>query len=273
MHLAQPHTPLHTAQHRPALVTPEIVPGPRPDDRQHGLDVLLTCARLGHGHIGSTHVLMLDILAQHFGHTGRRQHEIDHAAANRRSRHPVVLGAARLLNHGHAAIALDGFQPLGAIGSGTGQNNRHGPLAGTLGQRTEREINRHPQPAWLLGLVQAQHAIGDGQVTVRRNDVNVIRFDRLAIHRLGHRHGGVLGHQIHHQTVPPRIQVGDQDECHAHAAGCGLEERLVGRQPASGRADGNDGRGARSRVRAVVLSFRHHHSLIKAWPESRRGRQ
>ena len=64
---------------------------------------------------------------------------------------------------------------------------------------------------------QAQPMLTDRKIGTRRNDVEMLGFDRQTIRRLLHLHCRMFGKQIHHKAFVCGVEVLNQNESHADA--------------------------------------------------------
>src|SRR5262245_40674163 len=103
------------------------------------------------------------------------------------ARHAIVLGALRLLCDRDSSYRLDLAQPDGAVRGSPGKDNSNRTVLGVLGQRTEKEVDRHELPLVTRTRDQVQLAFLDPHVRIRWDDINVIRLQKHAIADLNHR--------------------------------------------------------------------------------------
>jgi hypothetical protein len=69
-----------------------------------------------------------------------RQHQVDDAGADCTARHPLKSRRVGNLRDRDAAFGLDEPQPERSVGAGPGQDDRNGPLALILGERSEEGV-------------------------------------------------------------------------------------------------------------------------------------
>ena len=166
------HAPRDSAQDRRALVMGEIVPGLRAQIREHLHDRLfiLRVARFVRNRLAARRVLhlrvrlvrlrdfrrqlhpvlVLDELEQLRRELRHRQHPVDHAGADRRRRHAVVLRFVRVLRDRQPALRADVFQPDHAIRVRARQDHADRALPVSHRQGAEEQIDRHAPPEPLL---------------------------------------------------------------------------------------------------------------------------
>ena len=177
------------------------------------------------------------------GHLGRRQLIVHQAGSQGAARHAVVFGGGGVLDHDHAALALDGPHAQGAVGAGARKHDANGPLALILGQRAEEEVNRQAPPAGRHRFQQLQRAVQKSHVAIRRDDVGEVGLHRHPILHLEDLHAGVAPDQVGEDALVVRGQMLHQHKGHA-GIGVGRhagEERLKRRQPPGRGADADNG--------------------------------
>jgi hypothetical protein len=150
-------------------------------------------------------------------HLGRRHHQIDTAGGDRASRHPEVLGAALVLGEGHSTGRLDRLQPMGSIRAGPGQDHADGLGPQVVREGLQKAVDRQVQSAILPALQEEQPPMMQPERAIRRDDVDVVGLDRLAVRGLSHRHPGRPDQQIGQHARMCRIQMLDEHEGHTGA--------------------------------------------------------
>ena len=111
-------------------------------------------------------------------------------------------------------------------------------------------IDRHADAALLDRRLMEHVAIADGDISVGRYHVNVVRLERDPVLDLDHGHRRALAEQARHHAFALRIEVQHQHEGDAAVARHGIQERLARLQPAGRGADADDGTSAGSRFPA-----------------------
>ena len=119
------------------------------------------------------------------------------------------------MRHDHAAFALDGPHPEGAVAAGAGKDNADGAFALVLGERAEEEVDRQALAARGNRFQQLQRAVEKRHVAIGRNDVGAIDLDHHPVFHFKHLHAGVAPDQIGQDALVVRRQVLNQDEGHA----------------------------------------------------------
>ena len=224
--------------------------------RQDGAEVFgeLLVERSGCG--GATHVGMLDESQEDLGHLLHGQDVVDQSRGDRAAGHAVVGCRLRVLGQGQAAVGLDGLQAVRALGAGPGEDDADGLLVAVLGQGVEEEINGYPPPAALGRRGQVEHLVADGDVLVRRNDVDMIGLDRHSVLRLHDRHGRVRGEQLDHVALAGGVEVRDEHERQAIVRRHRIQERAERLEAPGGGADAHDDRPGRAAVGRSVRGLR-----------------
>ncbi len=229
--MGEPHPALDAAHEHGLPVAAEVVLGARPEEREDpgeagGFEIGVFLGALG-GDVG-----LLDVLEEGLGHPLRRQDVVHRPGGDRGLGHLVVLRGLRVLHHDHAAGELDRREPQHSVAAGAGEENPDRLLLLVLGERALRGG-------------EADAAVPDGEVAAGWNDVDPVGFDRLAVLRLGHRHGGHPRQQLGHHALVVGIEVGDEDERHAAPGRHRREEALEGVEAAGRGANPDDQRARR----------------------------
>ncbi len=150
------------------------------------------------------------------------------------------------MRHDHAAFALDGPHPEGAVAAGAGKDNADGAFALVLGERAEEEVDRQALAARGNRFQQLQRAVEKRHVAIGRNDVGAIDLHRHAVLDLEHLHAGVATDEVGENALVVRCQMLHQHEGHAGigSGGHAGEKRLERRQPPGRGTNADDGEGA-----------------------------
>lgn len=80
--------------------------------------------------------------------------------------------------------------------------------------RPEEGVNRQPQAARCIRFQQAQHAMKNRQVAVRRDYVYTIRLHLHPVFYLSHLHGEIALQELCQQSLVGGVQVLNNDKCH-----------------------------------------------------------
>ena len=228
--VVEPHAPQHAAQQHALAVGAEIELGARPQQGKHLAQVVLDGSRFGMR--GGSGGEVPHVFEQFLRHLTGRQHVVRQPGVDGGERHAVVLGAGRLLHHGHPALGLDGLEPKGTVGAGTGQDDADGPLLLVRGQRAQERVDGGLAGPMFRRGAQLDDALVQGQVAVGGNDVDMVGLDALAVPGFRHRHGGLLGQQRGHQAFVLGVEVGNEHKGHPAVCRHRLEELLEGFQAA-----------------------------------------
>ena len=70
---------------------------------------------------------------------------------------------------------------------------------------------------------EAQGTVADREITARRNEIDMLALERHPVCCLLHRHRRMAGQQIDHHARVCRIEMLDQNECHAGSGREGSE--------------------------------------------------
>ena len=98
--------------------------------------------------------------------------------------------------------------------------------------------------------LELQDPVGDGHRRVARNHVNVVWLHRQTLRCLLHRYWCRLGENSSEIALVLRVEMLDQDECHAGVARQLAKQRARGFETAGGCTDTDHGKGgALPRVR------------------------
>jgi hypothetical protein len=161
-----------------------------------------------------------------------REHEIHRSAGNRTLRHAGVLRRLLLLREGEAAGRFDLAYPERAVRARPRQDDANGMRPLDRGERTQKVIDGVMRTTVVRAGRDRQDAVGNGEVGVRLNDVDVVRRDLHAVHRVDHRHGGVGPQQFTQPALIVRIEMLDDDEGKAGLRRQGGDQLRQRAQPA-----------------------------------------
>ena len=245
LELMDGHAPLDTAIEGVFLVEREIVPGTRPQQYADLVEPALLFHRLDDLRLqsGFGFVAKMAGFENALRQVARLGNDVDQAGINSAARHAVELGGGRVLHQHQSAAFLDGAQAMAAVRTHAGENDPDGVCAAVIRQRPEEEVDRQAQAARRYRVKQVEAVMQDGDVPVRRNDIDAIRLHLHPVLCLHHRHGGCPLQQFGQDAGVIRGEVLNHDISHA-AADWHMQKKLFKRfQPASGRADGDDRKG------------------------------
>ena len=111
-----------------------------------------------------------------------------------------------------------------------------------IGLGAEEQIDRHALAARLVEGLGKDFPIGELKLAVRRNDVNMVRFELRPLFHLHHRHARARRKHVLQFAAPVGIEMHDDDECGAALVGQRLEHGLQCLHTARGGAHTNDHR-------------------------------
>ncbi len=196
------------------------------------------------------------------GHLGDVQHPVHHAGGQGAARHPVVFGFLGILDNRQAAALLDALEADGPIAVRPGEHDGRGVWPVGVGQGAEEQVHGDALAAFGLQWGELEVAVDDGQVLARRDDVDAVRLQFLAVSRLGNRHHGRGLEDGGQRALVFGREVDDDHVGLARAGRQGLKERLERGDGAGGAAEGHDGHplvavGRDDVVDLVGVEFRH----------------
>jgi hypothetical protein len=158
--------------------------------------------------------------------------------------HPRELGGGQRLDEPRPRLLLDGAEAERPVGAHAGEDDADAALLLVLGERAEEEVDGEVEAARRHLREEVEHAMQDGHVLVRRDDVHAVALDLLAVLDLDHGHRRRALEQLHHRALVRRVEVLDDDVGHPAVGRHVLEELLERLEPAGRRADADDGEGA-----------------------------
>ena len=120
--------------------------------------------------------------------------------------------------------ALDGLQPHGSVGGGSGENHADRPIAPVFGQRSKKVIDGQVLRRRLPAGHQVERPVPDPHSLVRGNDVDMIRFHRHALFHFRDGHRGGLGEQLGQQALMSGVEMLHQYQRQARIRRQSLEE-------------------------------------------------
>jgi hypothetical protein len=167
-----------------------------------------------------------------------RQHEIDHARANRRERHPVVLRRRGLLSDGDASHRLDFADARGPVGSRARQDDPDGAVPADVGQRSKEEVDGCVLRAVVGARQQVQPALGgEIDVNIRWNHIHVRWLDDGAFGDLDDSQVGFWSEQGRQGALVLGREMLDEHETQRAPARESLQDLREGLQAARRRPD------------------------------------
>jgi hypothetical protein len=91
-----------------------------------------------------------------------------------------------------------------------------------------------------LQWLEPEDAVPDRQISARRNEIDVVAFERHPVRGLQHLHRRVASQQIDHHALVLGIEMLDQHEGHAVGGRHGVEQLLEGVEATCRRPQCND---------------------------------
>src|SRR5262249_35965701 len=199
-----------------------------------GLGELVVSAALCYQ--GLCRAVRLDLL----GHVVHREYDVYGTGGDGTLRHAAVLGLARMLRQGEAAVFLDLANSERAVRTGTAQDYTDGLLAVCLGERSQKMIDRRTLDTPTLQLRQTQVGVDGIEVGIGRNHVDVVRLQRSGLHHLTHRHLRVRLQRLHEVALVLGRKMHYHHTRKTRFRGHATEEGAQRFQAAGGCADTDD---------------------------------
>ena len=253
--LMQAHPPLDAAVKGVALVKREVVAGLAAQQEEDFFELAgrgrIRLDRRGAGEQRG----VPQILQQARGQLLRRGHDVRQPGINGAAGHAVELRRVGLLHQHHAGLLLDGLEAQRAVAAHAGKDHAHAALPLIFSERPQKEINGQPQAARRGRVQQMQHAVQDGQVLVRRDDIDAVRADGHAVLHLEDFHLRHALEQFGHDALVRGIEVLDDDERHAARRRHIFQKMFKGLQSAGRRAEADDGECASGGGNRIVRKF------------------
>lgn len=155
-----------------------------------------------------------EIGEQPLRHLPRFQDPIHHSGVDRRLGRPGIFALVRVLGDREPTLLLNPFDTECPVAVGSRKDQRGGMWSMGVRKRAEEKIHRDPLPPRPVDLAQLQMAVDRDEILAGRNDVDMIRFDFLAVPRLQHGHPGVLRKNARESRFMGGHQMDDDDEDH-----------------------------------------------------------
>lgn len=235
--LGDNHAALDAAQHRVALVVGEVDAA---QSLQDGVDAVEDFkVRRFARNLRQHRLVVVGQIQKLFGQALRSQDKVGEPRVDDAARHSVELGALGILRHHDAAVLLNGLDAVGAVGARAGQHDAHGAVAAFFGKRREEHVDRMVDRAMVV-VGEKQMPGLNGEILLRRNQVDPVGRHFLQMLGLNDLHGRVLAENLGHQAF-----VIGREVLHDHKGDVGvcgqLEEKLLQSfKPASGSTDADD---------------------------------
>ena len=239
------------SQHRRFLVLREVVTGAAADVGENAAHVFfIRVAQL----LERDMFLVPRKLDNARGYFAEGQDEVGEPRGDRAARHRSVFGLVRVLHEDDAACFLDGLEAARAIRAGAREDDGEA-IAVLLGERTKEKVDRRSLPSRIVELVGRDLVIGDSQVPIRRNDVDVIGLQRSRFMNLRNGHTGPRRKNSRQLAVALGRQMHNYHKGNARTVRQSFEERLQRLDAARGGANSDDRRFRARLLRLGALLF------------------
>ncbi len=204
----QRHAPLDPPQQCAWLVKREIVRG-------LGMQKIDNLSQPIWGMTVRRQSLPPTVFGEYFGNLADRQHLVHGARHDRAPRHAVIFGVVRILHDDEPALLLNRLQSEAAIAARSRKDHADRAFAELFRQRAQEEVERQARAVTLRRLRESQGTAADREIGTRRNEIDMLALERHPVCCLLHRHRRMAGQQIDHHARVRRIEMLDQNECHA----------------------------------------------------------
>ena len=174
------------------------------------------------------------------GDVARVHDEIGAARSDRAARHRVVFGGT-ILGEGNATFGFNGFQSEGAVGGSAGEDDADGAFALVQRKRFEKGVNGAGRLAVGRAGPDFQNAPGDAQVSVMRDNINVVGFDPEIVRRLADGHGGGPRQDLGKRAIVVGVEMLHEDEAETGVGLEVLQQLGEGFKASGGSAHADDG--------------------------------
>ena len=172
----------------------------------------------------------LPVLRQLCSHVLNGHGKVDETARDGAVRHAAKtwLGAIARLRKDKAALLLDRFDTENAVAAASREHDADGIFAAILGERTEKHVDG--TALWMFGfdLPESKRPTVYRQGGVRRENVDAVRLNLLAIARDMDGQAGVPRENVREEALSIRREMGDDDKSHAEIGWNRFEELLQG---------------------------------------------
>ena len=179
-----------------------------------------------------------------------RQHQIDKPRRHRVGRH---VGEARpchvrALGDRQPPVLLDRLEAERPVAAAAGEHDTDRVLSLVLGERGEEHVYRGAFMVRNPGVPKTEPPLLDSQDRAGWQNVDMLRFDRLVVSCVDHRHLGSAAEDLGQQAVAVRRQVGNDDKGHAVLGRHGPEKSFQRLYPARRGTDAHDRKMKASRL-------------------------
>ena len=226
------------SQHRRFLVLREVVTGAGADVGENAAHVFfIRVAQLPDRDM----FLVPRKLDNARGYFAEGQDEVGEPRGDRAARHRSVFGLVRVLHEDDAACFLDRLEADRAVRAGACEDDGEA-IAVLLGERPKEKVDRRSSPSRTVELVGRDLVIGNSQVPIRRNDIDVIGLQGSRFINLRNGHAGPRRKNSRQLAVALGRQMHNYHKGNARTVGQSFEERLQRLDAARGGANSDDRR-------------------------------
>ena len=184
------------------------------------------------------------------GYFAEGQDEVGEPRGDRAARHRSIFGLVGVLHEDDAACFLDRLEADRAVRAGAREDDGEA-IAVLLGERPEEKVDRRSSPSRTVEFVRRDLVIGNSQVPIRRNDIDVIGLQGSRFINLRNGHAGPRRKNSRQLAVALGRQMHNYHKGNARTVGQSFEERLQRLDAARGGANSDD-----RRFRARLLRTR-----------------
>jgi len=167
-------------------------------------------------------------------------HEVGEAGLDGAPWHAVVLRGGGVLDHRHAHLLLDGPEAQRAVRAHAGEDDPDGPVLLVERELPEEGVDGEPESAGGRGLEKFEDPVQDGEILVRRDDVDLVRLHLQAVPRLRDLHRSKPLDELGHDPLVGGVEVRDEDEGVAGVGRHIVEELFEGLERPGRSADAHD---------------------------------
>ena len=232
---SRPHAPLDAAEHRGALVEPEI------DTRmtlEHAKQTLERGGDLA-ARPEEKRAFVIDGVVNDLDDAPGREHVVGLEIPEGRTRHAVEAGALRVLHDHQAARLPQRAQPQGPVASGSGKHHARAAVPRIEGQRLHEHVDG-AERAPALQVFDLELAVGDAQQGLRSDHIDAARQDLRSMLRVQHLELGMPAEYLHQEARMVRRQMLHDHEGQAARIRRPLEHLPERLEPSGRCADRDD---------------------------------
>ncbi len=188
------------------------------------------------------------------GYFAQGQNEVGEPRGDRAARHRSIFGLVGVLHEDDAPCFLDRLEADRAIRAGAREDDGE-VIAVLLGERLKEKVDRRSSPSRTVEFVRRNLVIGNSQVAIRRNYIDVIGLQRSRFINLRNGHTGPRRKNSRQLAVALGRQMHNHHKGNARTVGQSFEERLQRLDAARGGANSDDRRFRARLLRLGALLF------------------